>query len=224
MVDTMLLRCPGGRLRLKLVLALALALPCSWTLAAPATTAQEPTQLAGLPLPDIRLPDIRDIPLPRPTSVSVHLGWYLPFHNIGFKVGSMVAAFDDNSVRDCIGFTSSGDFIISPISIFTLEMELLGTTSLPLFSGNSNDQGWSAVTFGIYGAFRFGDPVYFKVRGGWMAKSVYTDTPNDRVENDRSAFPIGVGIGWRIGANHAMEIESTRIDQDLSMVSFIFIL
>ncbi|MDH5650190.1 MAG: hypothetical protein OEY67_11120 [Gammaproteobacteria bacterium] len=185
---------------------------------------EDPVQVAGFPIPNIDLPDIGDLRLPRPDFVHLHAHWYLPFHTVGFKGGSMAAAFDDYSVRGTMGIMSSGTFNVSPIAVFSLEMEIMGTTALLPLSSNSGADTWSAMTFGLFGAFRFGDTVYAKLRGGWMAKNIYTNDQYRDAENDRTAFPVGAGIGWRISANHVMEIEATYIDRDLSMLSFAFIL
>lgn len=187
--------------------------------------ADSPITLAGLPIPDIRLPDIGDLRLPHPSSLHINAMWYLPFHTIGFKGGSMIAAFDDNSARGTMGITSTGAFTVSPIAVFNMEMEVMGTTSALSLFDESDAVSWSAMTFGFYGALRFGDPIYAKVRAGWLAKNIYTEEHRYReVENDRVAFPVGMGIGWRLGANHAMELEATYIDRNLSMVTLSFVL
>lgn len=180
-------------------------------------------RLPDLPLPDLgRLGDLR-LPVPSPANMDLHFHahWYLPFQTFGFKIGTMYAPFDNYSTRSALGLVTSGRFNINPITLFSLEMELMGSNNL-LPGGNSGADDWSANTFGLFAAFRFGDPVFFKLRGGWMASSIYRNDPYEEISSSGTSTPLGLGIGWRVGPTMIMETEVTWTD-DIGLLTFGFL-
>lgn len=187
-----------------------------------ATAQQLALRLPDLPLPDLnldlrRLGDLR-LPVPAPGEMHIYAHWYLPFQTLGLKFGTMMARFDDYSSRPAMGIVTSGRFNINPLTLFSLEMELMGTNTL-LPGADSGAGVWSASTFGLFAAFRIGDPVFLKLRTGWMATNIYRTSPYEERYLSSASTPLGLGIGWRAGPTMIMETEVTWT-RDISMVSF----
>lgn len=179
--------------------------------------------LAGFPIPDIRLPDIGRIPIPRPSSMAIHWHWYLPFHALGFRGGNFIAPNASGKTRPAMGFVSTGNFTITPMTRFSLEMDMLGTNSILPLAPNSGEDEWSAWSFGFYAAFRLGDPIYFKIKSGWALSNMEWYEQQALRRDSSDSIPLGMAVGWRIGNGHVMELEAVYLEDDLSMVTFAFI-
>lgn len=218
----MIRRCPAPLVSRLLVSLLCLGLSgASW---ADEDTDPSPPPTLALRLPELPLPDLRDLarlplPVPDPEYLHVSFNWYLPFQTLGFKGGTMYAPFDNYSTRSALGMVTSGRFNVDPLLMFSMEMEIMGTNSL-VPGSNTGEDVWSANTFGLYLALRFGDPVFFKLRGGWMVSNIYVAGGSQPgVTRTDTALPVGVGLGWRVGPRMIMETEFTWAGRDLGIMT-----
>ena len=101
---------------------------------------------------------------------------------------------------------------------FAVEAQYTG----PVSDGDVNGGGggdWNIQTIAGYVAYRYGETVYVKARLGYLHESASIHIgPANLNENDDSVSG-GVGVGWNINENIAIEGEFTVIESDINFYS-----
>jgi len=138
---------------------------------------------------------------------------------VGAKVGVMdpdINGMDEaTNAGVVLGYTFGGDGNIS----WAAEAEFTTTISdgdIEVF-GQKGD--WDVDTQALYGVLRFGSDIYGKVRAGYLREDVSASIAGVSVDDDDTGFSGGLGAGWRMNENFAIELEYTFIEDDLDFYS-----
>ncbi len=88
-----------------------------------------------------------------------------------------------------------------------------GELSFTLIDGDlPNGNDWDVSTLGAYAVYRSAGDTYLKAKAGLL----WLDTSYDSSITELS---IGIGGGWRISKDLALEVEYTTIDDNIDMFS-----
>lgn len=137
---------------------------------------------------------------------------------VGLKAGSMLTRLDgfDNSANGgvTLGY-AFGDYN----NAAAIEAEYTGSLS----DGDINIGGakgkWKVDTFALYGAYRFGGDLYGKVKIGYLNERASASGPGGTFSGTDNGASIGLGAGWKLAPQMAIEAEYTRIESDVDFLS-----
>lgn len=133
------------------------------------------------------------------------------------KVGSLDANFSgfDNAVN--AGIDIGYNFYSNTLGTWAAEGEYTTTVSDGDVSGGGE---WDARTASVFGVYRTPGDIYGKVRAGWTQQDIKRGgVGGEPISANNSDFSYGVGGGWRFGANSAVELEYTRLTDELKFAS-----
>lgn len=137
---------------------------------------------------------------------------------VGVKAGSMLTRLDgfDNSANAGVNLGYAfGDYNNAP----AIEVEYTGSLS----DGDVNIGGakgkWKVDTFALYGAYRFGGDFYGKVKLGYLNERATASGPGGTFSGTDNGASIGIGAGWKLAPQMAIEAEYTRIESDVDFLS-----
>lgn len=114
-------------------------------------------------------------------------------------------------------------------------ISLEGEATITAVDGEVAGGDWSVLTLGGYGVFRTTNPgnVYFKGKAGLAYQDIEVDevcvaTPFGPIcapggSSSDIGLSLGVGVGFKMGARNALEVEFTILDDvDFLSVGYIF--
>ncbi|MHB8473585.1 MAG: outer membrane beta-barrel protein [Gammaproteobacteria bacterium] len=137
---------------------------------------------------------------------------------VGLKAGSMmirVGGFD-NAVNGGVNLGYAfGDYSNAP----AIEAEYTGSVSDGDISINGAKGKWSVDTFALYGVYRFGGDLYGKVKVGYLNDRGTASGPGGTFSGTDKGASAGVGGGWKLAPQMAIEAEYTRIESDVDFLS-----
>ena len=139
----------------------------------------------------------------------------------GLKVGAMM-----NDVSGLDSATNIGlnlgyafeDYGNGP----AIEGEYTTSASDGDISINGQSGSWDVDTLAIYGAYRFGGDFYGKVKLGYLHEDGSASGPGGTFSGTDSGASIGIGAGWTLSPQSAIEMEYTVIESDVNFLSLGF--
>lgn len=143
-----------------------------------------------------------------------------PAYYFGAKPGVMHSRANELDSAASIGIVLGHRFS----DRFALETEFTQTApdgEARISSGEALDRGrWESATLGVYAVGRWGRKLYTKGRMGLLYEDIeVTDMSGISNRNSDVGMSIGIGGGYQLAKNYNLEVESTLVDQDLSIVS-----
>jgi opacity protein-like surface antigen len=129
----------------------------------------------------------------------------------GVKAGFMLADTENQDAAfNIVGLFGTQLLDLGP-KAGTLSAE--GELSFTLIDGDlPNGNDWDVSTLGAYAVYRSAGDMYLKAKAGLL----WRDTNYDSSFTELS---MGIGGGWRINKNMALEVEYTTIDDNIDMFS-----
>lgn len=131
----------------------------------------------------------------------------------GGKIGLMDLDFRNTDEATNLGVLLGYDFAGTSAIRGAIELELTTT----IFDGDIDGAGdWDLDTQAAYGVIKIGDALYAKLKGGVLHEE---GSVNGHSGSD-TELSVGLGGGWRLAPNVALEAEYTRIEDDVDFWSF----
>ncbi len=81
---------------------------------------------------------------------------------------------------------------------------------------------WDVDTFALYGAYRFGGDLYGKVKLGYLNEHASASVPGASFSGTDNGASAGIGAGWQLSPQTAIEAEYTIIESDVNFLSLGF--
>lgn len=135
--------------------------------------------------------------------------WY-----VGMQLGQMRVDLSEFSDTDAVGATLGYKLNDS----FAVEGVLMTTGQ----DGDVTVQGvkgtWSLNTSALYIAYRSSGKFYFKGKAGYLHEWGNISVPGTSFSGNDSGGSYGLGVGWRPGDDLTVELEYTRVEQDVSFI------
>jgi hypothetical protein len=135
----------------------------------------------------------------------------------GVKIGAMDLDYSGSDDATNLGALLGYDFPGRAQISGAVEGEVT-TTIIDGEVGRNND--WSLDTLGVFGVMKIGDALYAKLKGGIVYEEGKVEGRGGSVDGDDTNLSFGFGGGWRVQPNVALEIEFTRIEEDVDFWSF----
>lgn len=138
-----------------------------------------------------------------------------PFY-LGLKVGSMmvdVSGFDDASA---VGFVAGYKFFDNAGGSVAIEGEYNDSSSADIKGFPAK---WDIRTVAVYLAYRSAGDLYFKGKAGYLDEKVTASGFGTTISGSDSGLSVGVGGGWKMGKQAALELEFTIIEEDVNYLS-----
>lgn len=129
----------------------------------------------------------------------------------GVKAGFMLADADNQDAALNIAGLFGVKLLDLGAKAGTLSAE--GELGVTLIDGDlPNGKDWDVSTLGAYAVYRSAGDLYLKAKAGLL----WVDASYGRSITELST---GIGGGWRIGKDLALEVEYTTIDDNIDMFS-----
>lgn len=77
---------------------------------------------------------------------------------------------------------------------------------------------WSLNTRALYAVYRSSGNLYFKGKVGYLRERADVSIVGTSLSASDSGGSYGLGVGWRPGEKLTLELEYTRVEQDVSFV------
>ena len=140
-----------------------------------------------------------------------------PFY-VGVKGGTMMvdlSEYDDaSSLGVLLGYRITDD---SSGSV-AVEAEFTNSSSSDItVLGKTGN--WDINTFAGYLTYRTPGNLYLKGKIGFLNEDINVNIVGANISGSDSGLSIGVGGGWKLGTNAALELEYTVIEQDINFLS-----
>ncbi len=137
----------------------------------------------------------------------------------GIKLGGVdvdTSAFD---TATNMGVLLGYDFSSSASLSWGLEAELTTSISDGDYRAFGNQGDWDIDTQALYGVFKFGREIYGKVKLGVLREDVSASVGGFSADDTETGTSAGVGVGWWIAPQVAIEAEYTQIEADAAFYS-----
>jgi hypothetical protein len=140
-----------------------------------------------------------------------------PFY-LGLKAGRMMVDVSEFEDANSVGLVAGYKFFDGASGSLAVEGEYTNSSSADITVLGVTGK-WDIDTLAVYLAYRSGGDLYLKGKIGYLDEEISASIAGFGISGSDSGLSVGIGGGWKIGANSALELEYTMIEEDVNFLS-----